>query len=201
MNTLKSLALVGLVSLTLSACDFPGSGKKSQSSEVSRAVERQQGQYNSSQPIPAYSYSFERNILIQLYDARNTQVATHSVWRSNSGTVEGDCPSLGYGLPYDTSLTNPLVATDTSQAGNLHFKGSYSVSSLTSVEQPEPNGIYASKNTSATWVLCTGEGGVFSPVSVEAKVTAYPYPVKVDYATNRVTKAGSATVTVKPKGK
>ena len=68
---------------------------------------------------------------------------------------------------------------------------------LTSVEQAEPNGIYASKNTAATWVMCAGDAGQMEPIYIETKVTVYPYPVSVDYETNRVVKAGTASVTVK----
>ena len=100
------------------------------------------------------------------------------------GTVEGDCASIGFGIPYDTSLTNPLQKT-------------YGVNgNVTTIEQAEPNGLYASKATSATWVMCVGDGGAIEPVYVESKVTVYPYPVKVDYSTNRVTKSGSASVSI-----
>lgn len=121
------------------------------------------------------------------------KAVTHSVWRSDRGMIEGDCPSIGFGIPYDTSLTNPLVATSLDQRGYSH---TYQGGALTSIEQPEPNGIYASKNTSATWVMCAGEAGAIEPVYVETKVTVYPYPVKVDYKTDRVIKSGKATVTL-----
>lgn len=68
---------------------------------------------------------------------------------------------------------------------------------LTSVGQAEPNGLYASTNTSATWVMCVNKFGQIEPHYVEAKVTGYPYPVKVDYDKNRVHKAGKATVTIR----
>ena len=114
------------------------------------------------------------------------------------GQVEGDCPSYGYGIPYDTSLTNPLVATDTSMSGREHYSG-HSGSSLASIEQAEPNGVFASKNTAATWVMCLGESGQLEPVYVETKVTVYPGPVTVDYEKNRVTRSGAANVLITKK--
>lgn len=156
----------------------------------SESVMAQQDQMLTGQPIPAFNWSLERDLLIQLYNIRNQRVSTHSVWRSNHGMVEGDCPSVGYGLPYDTSLTNPLRAT--AQAADKR----YTAESLATIEQAEPNGIFASKNTSATWVFCVGNGGSLNPVYIESKVTAYPYPVDVNYETNRVTKAGESDVTV-----
>jgi hypothetical protein len=179
------------VSILLSGCI---EREKTESSKTSAAVERQQAQFSAAQPIPTYDWSLERDLLIQLYNIRNMKALTHSVWRSNYGSIEGDCASIGFGIPYDTSLTNPLVATDISQGGIRH---DYSGGALASIEQPEPNGIFASKNTSATWVMCAGETGTIEPVYIETKVTVYPYSVAVDYAENRVTKAGKASVTLK----
>lgn len=160
-----------------------------QQTEDAKIVERQQAQYAKAQPVPIYDWSLERDLLIKLYDIRNAKVATHSVWRSDYGMIEGDCPSMGYGLPYDTSLTNPLVATDENPRGGNE-------NSLTSIGQPEPNGVFASTNTSATWVMCVGAGGIIEPHYVEGKVTVYPGPVMVDYEKNRVVRSGKATVTI-----
>ena len=164
--------------------------ENSQETKTTQAVQRQQSQYAKAQPVPAYDWSLERDLLIKLYNIRNKKVATHSVWRSNTGRVEGDCPSFGYGLPYDTSLTNPAMATDEDQRG-------YRSAALTSIGQAEPNGIYASTNTSATWVMCAGRSGLIEPHYVESKVTVYPGPVRVNYTTNRVNRSGRASVTMK----
>lgn len=165
----------------------------SQETKDAKAVQAQQSQYAAAQPVPAYDWSLERHLVIKLYDIRNMKAATHSVWRSDYGFIEGDCPSMGFGIPFDTSLTNPLVATDIDMQGHEH---SYQGGSLASVEQPEPNGIFASKNTSATWVMCVGDGGIIEPIYVETKVTTYPYPVTVDYDKNRVKRAGKASVSI-----
>lgn len=140
-------------------------------------VDNQQKQYQASQPAPKFDWSLERQLAIELYGARNERVATHTVWRSDYGMIEGDCPSIGYPLPYDVQLTNPL-------------RTAYSSGSTGAViEQAEPNGLFSSKSTSATWVRCITKvnGEVMeSPVYIEGKVTAYPYPLDVNYTTNRV---------------
>jgi hypothetical protein len=160
----------------ISSCD-------TQEDKDNKAVSMQQSQYAKAQPVPVFNWSLERHLIAQLYQIRNMKAATHSVWRSDRGMIEGDCPSIGFGLPYDTSLTNPLQGVHVSGQGGV-----------AAIEQAEPNGIFASKNTAATWVMCTGAAGIIEPVYVEARVTAYPYPVKVSYGTNRVTKAGKSTV-------
>jgi len=177
---MRKLLILPAIVLILAGCEEASS----QSRDESAAVNRQQSQYSIAQPVPGYDFSLERDLVIQLYNIRNLRAITHSVWRSDRGLVEGDCPSIGFGIPYDTSLTNPLVMV--SRPGPR----------AVAVEQAEPNGIFASKNTAATWVMCAGSTGTIEPVYVETKVTTYPYPVTVDYDTNRVRKSGEATVTI-----
>jgi hypothetical protein len=184
-RSIKVLIFLSMVSM-LVGCYEPTAETKN-----SREVQRQQEQYNITQPVPKFDWSQERDIVIQLYNLRNQRAVTHSVWRSDFGTIEGDCPSVGYGIPYDTSLTNPLMVTAQAQDRELRSE------SLATVEQAEPNGLFASKNTSATWVMCVGENGEYDPIYIEGKVTTYPYPVDVNYENNRVKKAGTSTATIK----
>jgi hypothetical protein len=177
-------AFVGIIAAIVLA----GCTQESQESKDSAAVDRQQSQYAIGQPIPTFDFSLERHLLIQLYNARNMRASTHSVWRSITGVIEGDCTSMGFGIPYDTSLTNPVKGAVYDPPGGMADRH------ILTVEQAEPNGIFASKNTSATWVMCLGAAGIIEPVYVETKVTAYPYPVWVDYDTNRVTKNGESSV-------
>ncbi len=160
-----------------------------QASEEAKKVDAQQAQYSIGQPIPAFNWSLERDLMIKLYNLRNEKVSTHAVWRSNYGMIEGDCPSLGFGLPYDVSLTNPIAASRTWWGGGLG-------ASIDVVEQAEPNGIFASKNTSATWVMCLSASGGVEPHYVESKVTIYPYSVQVDYEKDRVLRIGEKSITL-----
>jgi hypothetical protein len=190
MKQLTTVAVMVTAALGLGACE---PNNTSTEARDAKRVQEQQSQYEKGQPMPAFKWSLERHLLIQLYHVRNQKASTHSVWRSDRGMIEGDCPSYGYGMPYDTSLTNPLVATDIDMQGEEH---NYQGGALASIEQAEPNGIFASKNTQATWVMCLGEAGSIEPVYVETKVTVYPGPVIVDYETNRVTRSGAATVLI-----
>lgn len=179
-----STALVLLCALVFSGCGTT----ESQATKEADEVNAQQKQYAIGQPIPKFDWSLERDLMIKLYELRNKKVSTHAVWRSDRGMVEGDCPSLGFGLPYDVSLTNPVMASKSwwGAAG----------SSIDVVEQAEPNGIFASKNTSATWVMCVGDAGMIEPIYVETKVTIYPYDVEVDYDKNRVKRIGATAVNI-----
>lgn len=181
-----------LVLITFAIFNFGCEGQKSESTKEANKVEAQQSQYAKGQPVPSFDWSLERHLMTELYKLRNKKVSTHAVWRSDYGLVEGDCPSFGYGIPYDVSLTNPLVATRESLSG-------FNSGSLASIEQPEPNGVFASKNTSATWVMCLSESGGIAPVYIESKVTIYPGPVTVDYENNKVVRSGAATVLISKK--
>ena len=183
-----STKIASICGLLVSVLFLAGCYEDTQETKDRAAVQRQQGQYAARQPIPAFDWSLERHLITKLYGIRNARVATHSVWRSDRGMIEGDCTSMGFGIPYDTSLTNPLQGIRVSGQGGA-----------VSIEQAEPNGIFASKNTQATWVMCVGVAGIIEPVYVETKVTAYPYPVVVDYDKNRVTKNGESSVKISTK--
>ena len=180
-----------VISLTLALAGCEKERSSSQERKDQQTSARQQSQYAKSQPVPVYDWSLERHLVIQLSNIRNIEATTHTVWRSNYGMIEGDCTSVGFAIPYDTSLTNPLQSQVISHANR-------GVATAV-IEQAEPNGLFQSKNSNATWVLCAGVGGTIEPISVESKVTTYSYPVKVDYETNRVTKNGAASVSIKAK--
>ncbi len=189
MKIMLYMVIVGILAFTL------GCGQTQETTDneivnhslgavISHRSNRQQEQFAIGQPIPQFDWSLERHLVIELYKVRNKKVLTHSVWRSDYGLVEGDCPSMGYGIPYDTSLTNPLRGQKIKNSG------------VVAIGQAEPNGIFLSQNTNATWVMCIGGAGLIEPVSVESKVTTYPGRVIVNYKTNRVIRSGAATVMV-----
>lgn len=150
------------------------------------AVERQQDLYLTAQPVPTYDYSLERDRVIGLYNARLNAAQTWSVWRSQTGVIEGDCPSSGYPIPYGVSLT----------ASQQVKYGSVSAQGMVTVDQAEPNGLYVNGVTTvATWVFCVVDGAI-TPVYVESNVTVYPYPITVDYDKGRIVRDGAASVTL-----
>jgi len=172
----------------LAGCNLP---KDSAESIDKKAVARQQQQYALGQPMPAFDWSLERDVAIQLYKARNERVQTWTVWRSDYGMIEGHCKSIGYPLPYDVQLTNPLKS---------EYKKSNGVAGVT-LEQAEPNGLYSSKTSVATWIRAIIDGKEV-PIYIEGKVTCYPYPITVDYDKSRVTRAdGEPTVVIEKRSK
>jgi len=163
----KKIVLFVIVALLLAGCgDYSSS-----TSQEANTVESQDLIYLRGQPIPIYDYSPERDIFIQLYNFRMKNVPTWTVICSNLGNCIDYCPSLGYPLPADVQLTNPLKSEDAWSHG-----GSWSP---VVVEQREPNGLFSSKNTAGTWVMCVYEEGRVEPVYTELNATAYAHPVKI----------------------
>lgn len=177
-------ALVAIFSLLffVSCGDFDKADRKE-----SRIVEQQQTHYGMVQPVPQYDYSIPRDVVIQIYnvvtqEARNTYTVIESV----TGVTKFHGPSLGYGIPADVSLTNPLQVT---------YHGSSAI-----IEQAEPNGLFSSKNTDGTWVLFVDANGDITPIYTEHKVTTFPFAMKkaADGSWERADqKKSSMTVTIK----
>ncbi len=167
----KKIALWSLILICVSpilmgsesGCDGGSEGKD-------RAiVQKQQEIYQDVQPVHIYDYSIPRDIYQQIYDVITTKVvATYSVIESITGLTRYECPSIGYAIPADTSLTNPSQPAHTNVSSGV-------------IEQAEPNGLFSSKNTDATWVLCVDmQTAEVYPVYAEHKVMTFPFIMEKD---------------------
>jgi len=156
---------------------FLASGCSNNSSENAERelVNIQQGIYQKVQPVHMYDYSIPRDIYQQIYDVVTTEVmATYSVIESITGLTRYECPSMGYAIPADTSLTNPLQGIY-----NIDGPGVDEFSAV--IEQAEPNGLFSSKNTDGTWVMCVElKTGEVYPVYAEHKVMTFPFIMEKD---------------------
>ncbi len=102
----------------------------------------------------------------------------------NSPDVLFETPSQGYPIPVDTQLTNPLQPAW------------HSVDSAV-IEQAEPNGLFSSKNSDATYVMALNDDGTVSPIYTELKVTTFPFPVEWDSNLKRwVRTEGKPTISI-----
>lgn len=151
------LLVLAIVSLLLSAC-----AESAVSNEKYKVLD-QQKIYGENQPIPQFDWSLERDVLIQLYSMRNDAISTYTVVVSSFGNLLWECPSIGYPIPADTQLTAP----------------EFYYSSGAVLPQAEPNGLFSSKNTVGTWVMCVLEDGTVYPVYTEMNANTFPFPVKL----------------------
>jgi len=136
------------------------------------------------QPIPDLGgYSFERQIVIETYLARNNTIATYAYMIAMDGKLIEICPSIGYPIPYSTQLSNPARVDSYSYGITL--------------PNPEPNGLYPPGDAAATLVQCVQPDGSVSPVYIEWYVLAFPYRIASDLQIQQVGEA-SFSVDVAP---
>lgn len=165
---MKKFAVLALVALAVVGC-----GSVTQSIQKDQQqTDAQLQQYQAVQPVPYYNWSEQRNTLIQVYNAKNEARNTWAVVESITGVALWTCPSIGFPIPADTQLTAP----DQIAIRNYGGAGGWAEGV---VGQMEPDGLYASGATDATYVLCVRPSGKVVPIYTEQKVSLFPFPVTV----------------------
>ena len=161
------------------------------------AARREQTQQNAqqdhmlrTQPVPAFQWSLERHLAIEIYKARQRHVPTTSLVQSDfTGKVMWQCDSIGFPLPYATQLTNPQQGTD--------VRNNYVSLGVTTIGQAEPNGLYSPASADGTWVPCVDDKGNIAPVYEERKVSVFPR--RVVERDGRLVQEGPATLMIETK--
>ena len=114
--------------------------------------------------FPDVSNYFERQQLKEIYELRDDPKLICYWYTKNEMTgkwiYQGEC--IGYGIPYTTSMT----ASESLQRIETSIGAEWEV-----VPLAEPNGLYASPSTSATWILTTDKEGNITPTYVESEIT------------------------------
>lgn len=124
---------------------------------------------------PDVTNFFEKAQLKEIYELRDDPNLICYWYTKNDMTgkwiYQGTC--IGYGIPYTTQFTQP----DTMQRaalpvldinGNDKGRNEYYTEVL---PQADPNGLYSSASTSATWILTTDKDGNIKPTYVESEIT------------------------------
>lgn len=173
-------ALFVLMMFILTSCTFGSDTSAIEQSQQKEAINA----IIQNQPIPDLGgYSFERQIVIETYLARNNTIATYAYMISMDGKIIEICPSIGYPIPYSTQLSNPERVDSYN----------YSIT----LPNPEPNGLYPPGDAAATLVQCVQPDGKVSPVYIEWYVLAFPYRIQSDFQLQQVGET-SFSVDVKP---
>lgn len=171
MNVLRVLILSILIGLLLVGCE-------QQTTTNARKEYAQQASGISAildnQPVPDLGgWSFERQVIIDTYVARNKMVNTYTyLLLEYTGKIIKICDSKGYPIPYSTELTNPTQAYNQTTIGN-----------------PEPSSLYPPSSANATLVQCVLGDGQVVPTYWENNVFALPYQINADII---LTPTGSA---------
>lgn len=161
--------MLAVMALALVGCD-PAVPTSQQRERV--ATEQLANQAAVTVGMPAITRFTEKRQLKMVYELRdNPELVTYTYTRDLQGKLHKVCPttSIGYGIPYATQYSNPHITVTRGQDG------------ITTIEQPEPNGLFMPGQADATWVLCLNpRSNKIEPVYEESKVTVYTYPIE-DY--------------------
>lgn len=162
------VAIVVIIPFLLIGSSLTGCSQSAQSIETQQ---RQSDLKNiiQNQPVPNLNgYSLERDIVIQIVNARNSRLPTHTYYYNDfTGKVIKVCDSIGLPIPYSTQLTAPEA--------EVLSGGHY-----TNLPQPEPNSLYSPDSAEATIVACVGADGTIIPTYWEPRVFALPYEINSD---------------------
>jgi len=169
---MKRLFIIALLLLVAFIAFADGTSEDTPDKKDAVLVSSQQDQYSKVHPVPYFDHSIPRDVYIQIYEVVTTKAyMTYSVIESMTGTTFFHGPSVGYGIPADSSLTNPIRPV-------YRYRSGTGSSSGVAVEQAEPNGLFSSKNTDGTWVLFVMADGSVAPIYTEHKVTTFPFNVR-----------------------
>lgn len=126
-------------------------------------------QANQTVGMPGITAFTERQHVSMLYELRDQQdLSTYTYIVDFEGRLHHVCDSMGYGVPFSAQFTNPTVPY-----------GSPGSASMTTLTQPEPNGLYPPGTSSATWVMCVDPaGGGFKPLYVEPSIIVSQFPLR-----------------------
>lgn len=117
--------------------------------------------------MPRVTNFTEKRLANQIMELRDQpNLATYSYTVDMNGRAHCLGRSIGFGLPYTTQITNPMQDLWGSNG------------SSNAIPQAEPNGLYSSDSTNATWVLLVGADGRPKPAYIESDVTVTLEPLR-----------------------
>ena len=154
----KVLSIIAVI--TLAVCMLAGCGEEAETSYTNDIMTNAYDAVG----FPDVSNYFERSQLKEIYEMRDDPQLICYWYTKNDMTgkwvYQGKC--VGYGIPYTTSMTasESLQRVDTTTGYERVI-----------IPQAEPNGLYSSPSTSATWILSVDEDGNITPTYVEDCIT------------------------------
>ena len=171
----KKLLAVGVIGV-LMASMLAGCGQRETASSKENSYTQDLMEQSSNiVGYPDVTNFFEKAQLKEIYELRDDPNLICYWYTKNDMTgkwiYQGTC--IGYGIPYTTQFTQP----DTMQRaalpvldinGNDKGRNEYYTEVL---PQADPNGLYSSASTSATWILTTDKDGNIKPTYVESEIT------------------------------
>ena len=171
----KKLLAVGVIGVLMASMLVGCGQRETASSKENNYTQDLMEQSSDIVGYPNVTNLFEKAKLKEIYELRDDPNLICYWYTKNDMTgkwiYQGEC--IGYGIPYTTQFTQP----DTMQRaalpvldinGNDKGRNEYFTEVL---PQADPNGLYSSASTSATWILTTDKDGNIKPTYVESEIT------------------------------
>lgn len=163
-----------LFTVPVPACDMEKNETSEATQKQRKATEQLHTEAWKQVGMPALDNFQEMRIMKQIQELRDQQLTTYTYTVDRDAELSFLCPSLGYGLPYSTQMTNPKKTVDADDCASDCTQDQV-------IPQPEPNGLYMPNNVAATWVLCQNpESGGVAPVYSEPNLIVSPFPLEYE---------------------
>lgn len=151
--------IFALAALSLAVAGCGAVGEKSAEDKDTEATMKLQADANAKIGMPRVTNFTEKriaNMIVELRDKPNLATYTYVMQPGLGYCFLGK--TIGFGLPYTTQITNPQRDLWGNQGASL------------TLPQAEPNGLYSSDSTSATWILRVGKDGEVKPDYIESDI-------------------------------
>lgn len=154
--------VIGFV-IFASGCKIEESTDKKQRKATEQMAKEAEAQVG----MPRIANFTERKFVSYLFELRDQDgYSTYTYIVDMNGGLHFVCESIGYGIPYSAQFVNPE-------------KKVYGTQSVTTLPQPEPNGLFVPDGLSATWILCVdSESKQVRPIYSEPQLLVSPFPLK-----------------------
>lgn len=135
--------------------------------------------------FPAIVNFQELKIAKMIYELRDQEklICFAYFYNRSTGSVGdliGKC--IGYGLPYCVQFSNPerIIRNKDALANLTGVRNeSFAGTDVSTIPQPEPNGLFMPGGSSATWlILINPETGEPAPVYIEPEIIVSPFKLK-----------------------
>jgi hypothetical protein len=165
----KLLLPLMLILIVLSSC-----GTKNDSNKVlSEKQEQIMQEANRQVGMPAIKNFQERKLFKSILELRDQEnlICYAYLWNEFNGKLVFIGKCIGYGLPYATQYTNPMIASLMNKNDDLPAG--------TTLPQADPNGLFMPQSAEATWVMLVDKTGTPHPVYVEPKIIISPFELDI----------------------
>ena len=180
MRKISLMLTLVLVCVLIIGCGKRGTGADRKAQEKTESTMREAA---SQVGFPAIVNFQELKIAKMIYELRDQEkLICHAyLFNRSTGSIGqylGKC--IGFGLPYSVQFSNPekIIRESDANARGAIGLNDFAGTDVSTMPQPEPNGLFMPQGLSATWlILINPEDGEPYPVYIEPQIIVSPFPL------------------------